>query len=164
MLIKDIISESIITCAPDISLEEALQLMSEHRMCILPVVDRKGRLLGVLQESDLLAKVEEVPHGFSVATLLGEYLDSTSNPATVLQQTAGQPISQVMNRWPLTIAAETNLNLGLQLMLDHGRSRLLVTDDGKPVGIVSSQDIMGKLIHLQKTASRQHPSNKEAKI
>ena len=154
MFVKDIMTTALITCPDDATIEQALHLLSDHRLSILPVVNRSGQLQGVLQESDFMAKFEEVPHGFSVTTLLGEYLDSSS-PISALAQSAQQPVSDIMSRRPLTVTPETELNFSLQLMLENGHSRLVVVENERPIGIVSSHDIMRQLLKMQRDASLQ---------
>jgi CBS domain-containing protein len=46
-------STSVHTCRADQSLEEAEQLMAEHRVRRLPVVDAAGKMLGVLSLDDI---------------------------------------------------------------------------------------------------------------
>ncbi len=50
---RDVMSQPLITCQVDDSLGEAVSLMEERRIRRLPVVDRKGRLVGMLSLGDV---------------------------------------------------------------------------------------------------------------
>jgi acetoin utilization protein AcuB len=46
--------EKVVTVSSDASIETAAELMIQHKIGGLPVVDRSGRLVGIITESDLL--------------------------------------------------------------------------------------------------------------
>jgi acetoin utilization protein AcuB len=52
-LVKDIMRTHVVTVRPDDSLRHALQLMNEHHIRQLPVVDQAGHLLGILTDRDI---------------------------------------------------------------------------------------------------------------
>ncbi|NLU36410.1 MAG: CBS domain-containing protein [Clostridiales bacterium] len=51
--IKQIMSKDLVTISPDALLEEAATLMRDNKVSFLPVVDKKGRLVGIITESDI---------------------------------------------------------------------------------------------------------------
>lgn len=52
-LVKDIISKDLITVSPDQSVEDAMRLMTEHRVRHLPVL-KEGKLIGIVSIGDLV--------------------------------------------------------------------------------------------------------------
>src|SRR5689334_3078999 len=58
MKAADIMTQRLITIDPDRSVAEAANLMIEHRISGLPVVDAQGRLVGLISEGDLLHRSE----------------------------------------------------------------------------------------------------------
>lgn len=52
-LVKDIISADLITVSPDQSVEDAMRLMTEHRVRHLPVI-KDGKLIGLVSIGDLV--------------------------------------------------------------------------------------------------------------
>ncbi|MFT4416092.1 CBS domain-containing protein [Fredinandcohnia humi] len=50
--VTNVMSENLITCSPDTSLEEASQLMAKHQIRRLPVVEN-GQLIGIVSLGDL---------------------------------------------------------------------------------------------------------------
>lgn len=54
MFVRDRMSSPAVIITPIITLQDALNLMHEHQFRRLPVVDEKGRLVGIVSERDLL--------------------------------------------------------------------------------------------------------------
>ena len=53
--VRDIVSSDVVTARPDMSTKEAAQLMSEHQIRRLPVVEN-NRLVGIVSLGDLAVK------------------------------------------------------------------------------------------------------------
>ena len=51
--VRQIMTKSPVTILPDASIKEAARLMYEHKIGGLPVLDGKGRLRGIITESDI---------------------------------------------------------------------------------------------------------------
>lgn len=52
-LVKDIISKDLITVSPDQSVEDAMRLMTNHRVRHLPVI-KDGKIIGIVSIGDLV--------------------------------------------------------------------------------------------------------------
>lgn len=53
-IVKDIMSEDLITVGPDSEIEAAATLMVQKKIKTLPVVDKEGKLLGVIARKDIM--------------------------------------------------------------------------------------------------------------
>jgi acetoin utilization protein AcuB len=51
--VKDIMSKNIITIGPEDTVEKAAVIMLEHRISGLPVINEKGKLVGVITQGDI---------------------------------------------------------------------------------------------------------------
>ncbi len=51
--ISDLMIKNPITVSPDYTIEEAAQLLLEHKISGLPVLDLKGKLVGIITQSDI---------------------------------------------------------------------------------------------------------------
>src|SRR3954454_3702746 len=58
MKARDVMTEHVVTVAPDASIVEALQAMLQNRISGLPVVDKAGNLVGIVTEGDFLRRSE----------------------------------------------------------------------------------------------------------
>ncbi|TFG72381.1 MAG: CBS domain-containing protein, partial [Anaerolineales bacterium] len=54
MLVKDRMTANPITVTPDTVVSEALSTMRQHNVRRMPVLNRKGHLVGIISEKDLL--------------------------------------------------------------------------------------------------------------
>ena len=54
MLVKDRMTPNPVTVTPDTSVSEALNVMRQSKVRRMPVVDKRGQLLGIVAEKDLL--------------------------------------------------------------------------------------------------------------
>jgi CBS domain-containing protein len=75
--VADSMSRRLITCKPDDDLTVAAQLMSEHRVRRLPVVDEQGKLCGVLSLNDL---ARAAPKNAAVGGLALQTLTAVCEP------------------------------------------------------------------------------------
>ena len=74
MKAEDVMTRAVITIDPDATVLQAARLMLQHHISGLPVVDKDGKLVGVLSEGDFLRRREtkteqqalalaRIPHG-----------------------------------------------------------------------------------------------------
>lgn len=61
MKVRDAMSPSVVTVRPDASILEASELMLNHDIGGLPVVDRQGRLVGIVTERDFSGPAVAIP-------------------------------------------------------------------------------------------------------
>ncbi len=57
--VRDVMNQKVTTVGPAATLAEAAQLMFEHRIGALPVVDEQNLLIGIVSESDLLRRLAQ---------------------------------------------------------------------------------------------------------
>ena len=58
MQVSDIMTRELVSVAPDASIDTAIDRMLDHHISDLPVIDKAGRLVGILTEGDLLRRPE----------------------------------------------------------------------------------------------------------
>jgi len=56
MLAKDIMTRNVITVSPATSVKNLAKILLQNQISGAPVTDKKGRILGVVSEADILAK------------------------------------------------------------------------------------------------------------
>lgn len=54
---KEIMTRDLIRATEDMTIEEALKVLINHRITGLPVVDKKGKMKGVISEYDILTQI-----------------------------------------------------------------------------------------------------------
>ncbi len=116
-----------ITVGEDASVNEALELMHREHIRRLPVVDKEGRLVGIVSELDLL-KVSPSP-----ATTLSIY--------EIPYLLARIKMRDIMTRDVITVTEDTPLEEAARIMADNKIGGLPVMRGDKLVGIITETDI-----------------------
>lgn len=70
-VLRDVMSEGLVTCRPEDEVGKALTAMTENQLRRIPVVDEKGCLCGIIAQADVATRL----HAPKVA---GEVLESVS--------------------------------------------------------------------------------------
>jgi len=134
MFIHQIMTRKPVTVPSDTSVSEALDLMHEKKVHRLPVLDAKGRLVGIVSESDLLYASP------SPATSL--------NVWEIHSLLAKLTVSKVMTRKVITIPDDMPIEVAAQIMVDKSIGGLPVICDKKLVGIVTETDLFKVFISM----------------
>jgi CBS domain-containing protein len=128
--VSEIMSRPVITVTPDTGVKAAAKLLVERDISALPVVDAKGRLVGIVSEADLLS-IETRPDPLTRAMPLAPTAGST--PKTV---------EEVMTKDVLVVAANGEVSQAARIMLETGIKRVPVMRGRQLVGILSRRDLV----------------------
>lgn len=128
-------TRQLITASPETTFREAVRLLEENRISGLPVIDRDGKLVGILSEADLLNKAEKRQPDAYVLESRRHRLDRSRASAL--------DVASAMSRDIVTVRPESPIALAAREMHARGFKRLPVVDsDGRLVGIVSRGDVL----------------------
>jgi len=134
MLVGERMTKRPITTTPDTSIDEALKLMRESKVRRLPVVDKKGKLVGIVAEKDLLYVSPSPATSLSIYEL--HYLISKIK------------VQDVMTRDVITVTEYTPLEEAARIMADNKIGSLPVMRDDRLVGIVTETDLFCIFLEL----------------
>lgn len=145
--VQDIMTRDVITVTPDTDITHATQILLEHRINGLPVVDENQRLVGIVCQSDMIAQQKRIPLP-SLFTLLDGYITLTSAKhfEKEVQKIAATQVAQAMTANPVTVKPDTSLEEIAQLMVGKKLHTLPVVDNGELVGIVGKEDMLRTLM------------------
>ena len=110
--LRDIMTEDVLTVAPEDTLGEVAARMVERNVGSVVVFDF-GRLIGVLTERDIMHAVAARTH---------------SSDARVREWMTADPV---------TATADMSIEDAAKTMFDHGFRHLPIVEDGAVVGVVS---------------------------
>ena len=143
ILVRDWMSSPVWVIRPDTPVADAYDMMVQHGIRRLPVVDSRGRLVGIVT--------------------LGDLREARPSPATSLSiyelnyLLARLTVGQIMTHNPYTVRPDTSVLQAARLMLERKVGGLPVVDDeGRPVGIITESDIFRMLIDQWDYFTRQH--------
>lgn len=121
---------NVVTVSPDHSVRHAAQIMLDHRISGMPVVDDDSRLVGIVSEGDFLDRSELGAQAFPADEARG-YVKGHS-----------WKVADLMT--PVVVAAdeETPIERIAALMREHGIKRIPVMRGQCLVGVVSRADLL----------------------
>src|SRR3990172_7851989 len=134
MLVKDRMTLNPVTILPETTHKQASELMREHRIDHLPVVDRQGHLVGIVVHEDLLSAQP------SPATTLSIYEIHSLLTKLQVKEIMIHPVHTVQGDYPLEEAA--------RLMLTYNVGCLPVMEQDRLVGIITDADIFATFVAL----------------
>ena len=56
MIARDVMTREVVTVSPALAVKELAKVFVKHRISGAPVVDKKGKIIGVVSEADILMK------------------------------------------------------------------------------------------------------------
>ncbi len=134
MLVKDRMTPNPVTVKPDTSLVEAMRIMGERGFRHLPVVDRRGRPVGIITQTDLL--------------------NASPSPATALSVSevnyllANLCIRDVMSSPVVTVPDDAPIEEAARVMVKNKFGCLPVIRAGKLVGVITETDIFKSFVEV----------------
>lgn len=133
--VRDVMSTHVIAAHASATYKELAAMLRYQRVSAFPVVDEDNKVIGIVSETDLLAK--EALEGTVPDTL--ESLPRQRERSRVRGLTAGE----LMSRPPVTIGPDAPVSHAARLMYNKRVKRLpVVSEDGTLIGIVSRSDVL----------------------
>ena len=131
-LVRDLMHPGLLTCHPDATLGQVAVLLTQHHVHALVVADRDGRPVGLISDYDLLA---------------GEWLSAEAQGLTAMRKlTAGELMSSPVD----SVEADSPVQVAAKILIDKDINRLMVTEKGVPVGVISISDFVSSIARSEK--------------
>jgi acetoin utilization protein AcuB len=134
MLVNERMSKRPITITEDTPVDEALKFMRDEKVRRLPVLDKKGEMVGIVSERDLLYVSPSPATSLSIFEI--HYLLSQLE------------VGEIMTRDVITVSEYTPLEEAARIMDDNKIGGLPVTRDGKLVGIITESDLFKIFVEI----------------
>ncbi len=123
-------------------LTEAIRIMDDEGLSVLPVINSQSRLVGILSVSDLI----EITHELQTdITAMGYVRDKLRDflVKMLIDQGDTTLVRDVMTSPVETISPQTNLVVAARKLVDRRYHHLPVIDEsGTPVGMLSTKDFV----------------------
>jgi CBS domain-containing protein len=131
-LVRDLMHPGLHTCNSDATLGQVASLLSQYHVHALIVIDHEDHPQGIISDYDLLA---------------GEWLAADPQGlATMRQLTAAELMSSPIE----SVEADVPLKNAAHVLIEKDIHRLLVTDRGTPVGVISTSDFVSSIAREEK--------------
>lgn len=104
ILVKDYMTRNLVTLQPDNEVLHAVHTMVEHSISGAPVVDKDGKLVGMLTEKDCMQVILEAAYYSEYGGLVSEYMSSdveTINAEDSIVEVAERFLNKRYHRYPV---------------------------------------------------------------
>lgn len=116
-LVRDAMTGAVVTCAENSSIEQAAKLMVDNSIRSVVVENKIGKPVGIITGGDIVTSLaRKISPDTSVVEIIGKSL--------------------------ITVDADENIIGASTKMNSKNIKRLLVTDGGKVIGILSGNDVL----------------------
>ena len=116
-----IMTPTLVTVRPDVSIEEAIEILLREQISGLPVLDEDDRLIGLITEFALLAVAYD-------------------------RRVTNHTVSQHMTRDLITVDVDDPVSRVADLCIVHRVRRVPVIKDGRMVGLIARRDVLRALV------------------
>jgi len=146
LIASEIMTRDFLTITPDMSVDELARLFLRKDVGGAVVVDKRGKLLGVVTESDLIAKEKNL-HLPTIVSLFDAviYLETSDHFKDELNRMVASQVEDVFKKEPVTILPETTLADIATIMSEKRIHYLPVMKKEVIQGIVGRRDILKAL-------------------
>jgi CBS domain-containing protein len=143
---RDIMTKEVITVSPETRVSDLAQTLAGKKLGGVPVVDAEGRLVGIVTQSDLVARVQELelPPALNILDF-HLYLQIPSHLFRKVEKMLGTTVADIMSPKPLTVSPDTPVPRIAALMDQQRIHTLPVLEGGKIVGIIGKIDLIRAL-------------------
>lgn len=148
---QDIMTANVITVEPDTSVQEIAKRLIENRISAVPVVERNGRVIGIVSEGDLMRRTESGTERHPSWWLF--LLAAPEETARSFVKTHGRHAADVMTRPVISVNEETPIQEIAETLEKRRIKRVPVMSGDKLVGIVSRANLLRALAAQQPTPS-----------
>lgn len=134
MLVKRRMSTPVISVEPDVPIMEALKTMQERNIRRMPVLDKQGRLIGIVSDKDLLNAAPS---------------DATTLSVWELNYLIGQvKVKDVMTKNVLTVTEDTPIEEAAFAMAENKIGGMPVMRGDQVVGLITETDLFKIFLEL----------------
>lgn len=158
MQARELMTTQVISVAPDEPAQNIAQLLLEHGISAVPVVDAEGVPIGMVSEGDLIGRGEQervARHDWWLTLITGQqkiddaYQARLTAPARTARDVMAAPL--------VTVEEDTDASEIARLLASYHIKRVPVVRDGRIVGIVSRADLLRAVAEAPKPVAGGKP-------
>ncbi len=125
MKVSDLMVADLAVVNEDISIREAVIQLADARVHAMPVVDRRGRLVGVLSSSDIVQTAAEQRSAGDTDAMFDDMM-----------------VRDIMTTPPKTSGPDEDVRAAAQRMLQLDVHRLFMVQQAELLGVIAQSDIV----------------------
>jgi len=162
MKVRDVMSTDPVTLRPSATLREAAITLADESVGGCPVVDDRGKIVGMLSEVDILEALKtqhkelrmlmppEITFGISFVEIIKE-----REALAAFKDVENRLVRDIMTKEVHAVSPDDPVERAIRLMVEHRIHRIPVVEGDRLVGIVTRGDILrGFFRHMGQATSR----------
>jgi CBS-domain-containing membrane protein len=126
MRAKQIMSNKVITIQDRATVGEARKILQDHKISSLPVLSQDSDLIGIVCQTDF----------FNLNTWFQEQVSENSEFLSDFK------VRDIMTREVVTLSEDATIEEVVRAMIDHAVHRVLIANEEKLLGIISTMDVL----------------------
>jgi CBS domain-containing protein len=147
---EEMMVKNVITFRPSDKLSRVSKSFAKHGISGAPVVDDRGKVIGVISEHDIIKLGEKLPsvwtpldHHLPLAISLSIKDYKLEKVVKALKEVGTRKVEEVMSKKVLTASPKTGLGEIARMMEKHKINRIPIVDKkGKLLGLVARADVI----------------------
>jgi CBS domain-containing protein len=125
MIVSELMRTDLKVVEPDATIEDTVIILADGHVSALPVIDPRGRLIGVVSTTDVLQAEADC--------------ETAEDRERLFENTT---VREIMTSRPITVLPDTEVREAALQMLYLDIHRVFVEDEGKLVGVLSQSDVV----------------------
>ncbi|MBF0385726.1 MAG: CBS domain-containing protein [Candidatus Omnitrophica bacterium] len=135
---KDIMTEHVEVIKEDTSIQQLAHLMLRARVGGYPIVDKDGKLVGIVTLSDLFILIDKM-----VKQQTSDYISGKEETLhEKIKRLKDKPVKDIMSKNVIAITPETTMAEIVEAVVKWNIHTFPVMDKGKLVGIIGRHDVL----------------------
>ncbi len=145
---KDLMTEKVVCVHPETSINDLIKILVKNHINGAPVVDKEGKLAGVVSKTDIVEYDEKTSKKRGGVTKKSFYNDTNGKLKKELDKllktkTFGKAlVKNIMTPRVITAQAEDTIDRLAKIMYDKKIHRVIIQDKEQVIGVVSTLDIL----------------------
>lgn len=151
MTVQNIMVRDVVSASPDQTIDEVINLLNEHKIRWIPIIDQDKKLIGTFCTSQmiqtLLPKSATIEDGLQ---RLGFITGASEDIAEKLHKIRKERVGDHMEKSPVLLRMQTPIIEGFRYLYKHGSPLPVVDGDtGILVGILSDQSALENIKKIE---------------
>lgn len=145
---KDLMTEKVICVYPETPVRDLIKILIDYQINGVPVVDKKERLIGVVSKTDIVAVEEKTRKKQKSGGKNSFYGDTNGrlkkdfDKISKTKDFGETVVKDIMTPLVITADADDTIDRLAKIMFHKKIHRIIIQDDGRVVGVVSTLDIL----------------------
>jgi len=159
MRAAQVMTSDVLSISSDATVFEAAELLVGAGVSATPVVDKTGRVVGIVSEADLIRRAEigTEPHKSWLERVFGDEAAAAKEYVAL----HARRVTDVMTKPVVTVQEDDTLGHVADMMAKHKVKRVPVLRGDIVVGIVSRANLLQALLSRDPQAAASHPSDEQ---